>query len=256
MADQHSQNFFGQKTGLILDSDAKNKPHIFIRCLRKKKTGKWEKFDESKVVKLSLLELIAIYDVLDHKRKLWNTFHQFKEIKTPISFAWDEYDDDLLWINIDNYSRPLNYPQTELLRRILSHIIEEKIAYATVREDYSKADHHKEKRSKSPGDLEQRQNHYSSSYQGNQSSSKTHTKSKPDNNMETSASTGNGKFSNLTAKIKIGREKALLLVLEDGQEIWLPKSTIIGDYNEQAQSFQQFKVKNWILEKRNLISAS
>lgn len=257
MVDEHSQNFFGQKTGLILSSNAKNDPYVFIRCLRKKKNGKWENFSESKVVKISLLELVSIYDVVDHKRKLWNTFHQFNDIKTPISFAWDEYDDDLLWINIDNYSRPLNYPQTELLRRILHHLIDEKIEFSTIREEYN------ENRQKQKSIL--RENKKKSKKVNSTYGSSVHEQKQDDFHVPTqdakhsypnNKSRSNDESSKLTAKIKIGRQKALLLILKDGKEIWVPKSTILSPYNEDDKSYQEFTVKNWILEKRNLISAT
>jgi len=129
--DKHSQDFFGAKSGLIVSTDSKDSPYLFLRCIKKKKDDTWEKYPEGRVVKLSLLEIVAINDVLNKKRTIWSTFHSYKEEKTPISFTWDEKDSDLLWINVDEYSRPLNYPETELLRLLIGHILGEKIECAT-----------------------------------------------------------------------------------------------------------------------------
>jgi len=40
MADTHSKSFFGQKTGIIVSSPAKNVPYIFLRCLNRKEDGR------------------------------------------------------------------------------------------------------------------------------------------------------------------------------------------------------------------------
>lgn len=256
MADQHNQNFFGQKTGLIVSSNLKEEPFIFIRCLKKKKDGEWQKFEESKVIKLSLLEIVAISDVLNGKRKIWNTFHSFNESKTPISFAWDEHDSDLLWVNIDEYSRPLNYPETELMKRLIDHILEEKICYSTIKSE------------KSTKEIDEKSNYSEEESKQNIKDKKVEEKNKkpinkdsdfrkntitPTNNSLKESEEG---FATIRGKIKMVRDKAILIVMDSDEEIWLPKSTITNEFDEKNINTQNFLVKKWILEKRNSISAS
>ncbi|MHA1727173.1 MAG: hypothetical protein ACTSWY_00395 [Promethearchaeota archaeon] len=235
MGNNHNLSFFGQKTGMIFSTKSRNEMFLYIRCLKKKKSGDWENFNESKTVKLSLIEIISIADILNKKRKIWSTFHSFNNIKTPISLAWDEYDSDLLWINIDDYSRPLNYPENELLRRLINHIIDEKIKFATV---WKEKELPKEMGGNSSlkNDIQNKNN-----FPTNKIKNQDHKK-----NYNQSEST------TLQGKIKIEREKAVLVVLENGQEIWFPRSTIMNSYESQSKNFQKFNVKNWVLKKRNL----
>ena len=66
MGDTHSKSFFGQNTGLIVSSSSKTDPYFFIRCIKKKPGGSWEKpsSGEGKVVKCSLDEIVMILEVL------------------------------------------------------------------------------------------------------------------------------------------------------------------------------------------------
>ncbi len=260
MTNSHTQNFFGQKTGLIFSTNKKEESFMFIRCLKKKKNGEWQKFNESKVVKISLLETISILDVLNGKRKIWNTFHSFNNTKTPISFAWDEYDSELLWINIDDYSRPLNYPETELLKRLIKHIVNEKIEFATIRKELRTENNGTAIREQ-PVKIENTNRNYRSEKSIREPSSKnykgysTTPKNNKSNNVNIKNNMSEDDFASLRGKIKMAREKAILLILDNQEEIWLPKSTIKGDYDLNTSDSQNFIVKKWILEKRNLASA-
>jgi hypothetical protein len=51
------------------------------------------------------------------------------------------------------------------------------------------------------------------------------------------------------------RDKAILIVMDSDEEIWLPKSTITNEFDEKSTNLQNFLVKRWILEKRNSITA-
>jgi len=137
MTDNHNISFFGKKTGLIVTTTSVEKDaFMFLRMIKKLPNGNWEKKEGGKNIKISLREIVSIVDVLNHNKKTWNTFHSFKkngeEIKTTISIAWDEYDSELLWINIGDYSRPLAYPDSEVFSLLMQHILEEKISKATV----------------------------------------------------------------------------------------------------------------------------
>lgn len=273
MANSHTQNFFGQKTGYIFSTNSKEETFIYIRCLKKKDNGEWEKFNESKTIKLSLLEIISLLDVLYKKRKIWNTFHSFNDIKTPISFTWDENDVDLLWINIDNYSRPLKYPETELLKRLIEHIVNEKIEYSTIIKEFKKDTKIEEQyieqvdsnqikdnqinknHNYNNGDLKIQEKQNNKHNKQNNIDKKQDIKPKSENlrkhqkNTEYLNKENKEEYKKIAGKIKINREKALLVVLDNNEEIWLPKSIIINNYDEN-NNLQNFIVKKWIFEKR------
>ncbi len=133
MANTHSQSFFGQNTGLIINSSSREEPYIFLTCIKRKSDGIWEKpsLNEGKVIKCSLEELVMILQVLNRKTLNWQTIHDYKDNKTSISFGWEDDKAQILWINIGNYSKMLNFAQTEILRLLILHILKEKIKYAT-----------------------------------------------------------------------------------------------------------------------------
>lgn len=60
MTDTHNQFFFGQKVGVIVKSNRKDEPFIFLQCIRKKNDGTWEKLslNEGKTVRLGIKEII------------------------------------------------------------------------------------------------------------------------------------------------------------------------------------------------------
>ena len=91
MADSHSKSFFGQNTGLIISSPAKNIPYIFIRCLNRKEDGTWEKPSQSegKTIRLSLEEIICIQEVLNRRSQNWRGYHVFRDEKTEIFVGWE-----------------------------------------------------------------------------------------------------------------------------------------------------------------------
>ena len=72
-----------------------------------------------------------ILQVLNGKTLNWQTIHDYKDNKTSISYGWEDEKAQILWINIGNYSKMLNFAQSEIFRLLLLHILDEKIAYAT-----------------------------------------------------------------------------------------------------------------------------
>ncbi len=70
MTDIHNQGFFGQKSAFIVSTNKKEEPFIFIRCLKRKEDGSWEKPSrkKGKVIKLSIEELIEILDILSKNK--------------------------------------------------------------------------------------------------------------------------------------------------------------------------------------------
>jgi hypothetical protein len=126
----HRIPFFGQTAAMIVESPGWDNPVLFLRMLRKKEDGKWEKCKpgEGRVLKLNLLEMICIRDLLAKDHGTWTTFHTNKEEKFKIAL---EKTEDTLKINIAEYAKLIKYPETVLLHELLCHLVQEKIEWAT-----------------------------------------------------------------------------------------------------------------------------
>jgi hypothetical protein len=257
MANKHNMSFFGQTTGIILQSAAKTEPWIFFRCIKKKPKGTWEKPSkgEGKVIKCSLEEIIMILSVLNKKMESWSAYHSFKDMNTQIQFKWDENDGETLWVHIGNYSKMLKYSQIELLRLLLTHILNEKIEFATStketqNENYKEKNSYDEQKELLKG---QKREDYKNLKKRDlikiietvePSQSSPHKRKDP-NSKKT-------QFNKIVASIKRETPKALLLEVENGIEVWIPKSGIKKDYSEEKGISQSFNIENWILEKKDI----
>ena len=133
MTDNHSQSFFGQATGIIINSPSKTDPFIFLRCIKKKPDGIWEKpsLGEGKTIRCSLEEIVMILQVLEGKTPSWSGYHKYKEKNTQISVNWEGNGQDKLWIRVGDYAKMFGFSQIEILRLLLNHILDEKIKFAT-----------------------------------------------------------------------------------------------------------------------------
>jgi hypothetical protein len=126
----HNQSFFGQKTGLLLNSADSSEQSIYLRFLKKKGDGTWEKPSnrEGKNIKINLLEQIQVIRVLLTVNSKWSTVHKFGEDQTSITV---ENKNGNVSIYVGGYSKYLKYPETQLLADLLKHIYEEKISNST-----------------------------------------------------------------------------------------------------------------------------
>ncbi|TFG25273.1 MAG: hypothetical protein EU529_01725 [Promethearchaeota archaeon] len=263
MGDSHSKSFFGQNTGLVINSSSKSEPFFFIRCIKKKPGGSWEKpsAGEGKVIKCSLDEIVMILQVLNRKQLNWSCYHNYKNNKSSISFGWEDEQAETLWINIANYSKMLNFAQAEILRLLLVHILHEKIKYATCSNGenlnnkmeskfYSEGTDPNKNNLNNNITLEKNydQNLFEQDFeenvnQDNQISSILVSKSKLFKEM-----------TNINGAIKGETEKALLLTFKSGQEIWIPKSTIHCQYIPKKMFNQNFLIDNWILNRNKILT--
>ena len=234
MVDKHSQSFFGQSTGLTLLSSSKSDSFIFFKCIKKKPDGSWEKpsLGEGKTIKCNLDEIVMILEVLQRNCDSWSSYHNFNEVKTQISFKWENEDKKKLLIYIGNYSKMLNFAQTEIFRLLLKHILKEKIEYATiVNINPRKAVVN------DPKDNEQR----------NQVKNATALPV-----VQESVELNENEVSQIKGVIEGETEKALLIQFNNDKEIWIPKSVIRSDYNSSNDISQNFMIDNWILKKNNV----
>ncbi|MFX1409231.1 MAG: hypothetical protein ACFFA6_02680 [Promethearchaeota archaeon] len=234
MADTHSQSFFGQSTGITIQSTSRKEPFIFLRCIKKKANGTWEKptLREGKTIKCNLDEIIMILQVLKQKLKNWSSYHDFNKVKTQISFQWEEEKEDKLWINIGNYSKMLNFPQVEIFRLLLNHILKEKIEYSTSPrilgiKDLLKNDR-REKVIRQTTEINR----------NSDNSLKQNLKI-----IETSQVIGN---------IRRETQNAFLINFDTDKDIWVPKSIIRSQNDISNNSNQQFLIDTWFLKKNNL----
>ncbi len=235
MVDKHSQSFFGQSTGLTLLSSSKNEPFIFFKCIKKKPDGSWEKpsLGEGKTIKCNLDEIVMILEVLKRNKDSWSSYHNFKDIKTQISFKWEDNAKQKLLIYIGKYSKMLNFAQTEIFRMLLKHIINEKIEFATVLK------------------FNPKKNLVGSSKEKNEKYKIEDSKQLP--SVKESVESNDNEVRNINGVIEGETEKALLIQFENNKEIWIPKSVIRSNYNSINDITQNFAIDNWILKKNNVI---
>ena len=128
--DHHRQSFFGQKTGLLLDSANITDAFIYLRFLQKKPSGQWEKpsLKEGKNIKVNLLEIIQILRVFSSNAAKWSTVHKFGDENTSITV---EHSNGTVNFFVSGYNKYFKYPETKLFADLLGHIYHEKIENAT-----------------------------------------------------------------------------------------------------------------------------
>ncbi len=234
MVNKHSQSFFGQSTGLTLLSSSKTEQIIFVKCIKKKPDGSWEKpsLGEGKTIKCSLDEMVMILEVLRKNKDSWSSYHNFNDIKTQISFKWENDAKQKLLIYIGKYSKMLNFAQTEIFRMLLEHLIQEKIEFATISKlNASKNPMKKSKEITEPNQL---------SGSGDLPTVKESVEHKENEVMK------------INGVIEGETEKALLIQFNNDKEVWIPKSVIRSNYNSVNEIPQNFLIDNWILKKNNI----
>ncbi len=245
MTDRHNQSFFGQATGLTLMSSSNSESHIFIRCIKKKQDGIWEKPSqgEGKTIKCGLEEIVMMLQVLSRKIPSWSIFHSFKDIKTSISFKWEEQNDQRFWINIGNYSKSLSIAQVEIFRMLLEHLLHDKIEFATV------STHTSNSRSQQTN-----KNQINNSYSVEEAIVQpTEVKNDRQFDVISAPKRNNSNDAHQVAgSIKSETQKALLISFNDDQEVWIPKSIIRSSFSSNQDVHQDFLIDDWILKKNNI----
>jgi len=230
MSDAHIISFFGQNTGIIIKSTSKSKSYIFIQCIKKNPKGKWEKptANEGRTLRFTLEEMVMIFQVLSRQALNWNSFHIYKEKKTSFSFSWEDEETQVLWINIADYSKVLNFAQVEILRLLLRHLIEEKVVFST---SYTKKNF-KQQAKENEFETDRFQDNDKMFYEEN-------------NNLLKS-------ISRIKAILTNETEKAILLKFSANETFWIPKSSIHNQYLPRKNFNQYFLIDNWVLEKNKI----
>jgi hypothetical protein len=231
VTDSHNLSFFGQSTGMFIQSTSKEEAFIFLQFIKKKHDRVWEKTSlrEGKRVKCNLEEMVMILEVLKKNSKTWTTVHQFKEEKTPISVNWEG--ETKLWFNVGEYPKMLTFAQIEILRRLMEHLLHEKIEFATTGGSKS---------SKLPVAI----------YEKN--IIKPHPEPQGvELNVIEEIDLGD-KIVKITGRIKGETPKALLIDVNNGEENWFPKSVIKSSVEFNSDAEQSFLVDSWFVEKNKI----
>ena len=236
MVDAHNQSFFGTNAALFIQSSSKTDPFIFLKLIKKKPDGSWEKLTnrEGIAIKCGLEEIIMILDVLRRSRTKWTTVHGFKEDKKSISFNWDEK--NRLWIHIESYSKQLVYPQIELLTMLLEHILQEKIEFSTVSSGYNESIQ-ESVLINTPVSIERA----------------THLLGDDTLQIVEEKYTGDD-ITLIQGRIKKETNAALYIEFSPEKELWIAKSKIRSPFNPQNEDLQEFHIESWILRKNKIIS--
>jgi len=239
MVDKHSQSFFGKSSGLTIQSSSRNEPFIFLKCIKKKGDGIWEKPSkgEGKTIKCSLDEIVMIREVLHKRLENWSTYHNFNDTKTQISFKWENERKERLYINIGSYSKMLTFSQIEILKLLLNHMLSEKIEFATT-SNFSEG--RKGKQKVITGKITK-----DTSEQGSKSPvpaviENSEVSEKPSCQVE--------------GAIKNETQKALLITFQNDRECWIPKSAVRSSYVSDQEKQQSFIIDTLLLEKNNLLA--
>lgn len=239
MADFHTKTFYGQKTSLIISSPSRAVPYIFLSCITKDEDGVWENISkgEGKTVRMSIEEIICILEVLNRRSANWRGYHVFKARKTEIYVGWEDTSRQVLQIKIGIYKKKLRFPNLTFITLMLDHILNEKIQFATSGtydiKDKSKMDESNEYRL----------------------FSERITASDGLHIIETTEHGVPVDIIEIKAKIKVDSPKALLIILDSGEEFFIPKNTVHSEYDvNEKDHYQKFNVDKWIIEKHQMLS--
>jgi hypothetical protein len=240
MADYHTKTFYGQKTSIIITSPAKMVPYIFLTCINRKEDGTWERSGkgEGKTVKLSIEEIICILEVLNRRSANWRGFHVFKERKTEIYVGWEDESRQILKVKIGDYVKKLRFPNLNFMSLMLDHLLTEKIEFATSGTFETKS---KNK------EVVEEEDGYGLFTEHITARDGLHI-------VETTEYEVSINTVEIKAKIKVESPKALLITLDDGEEFWIPKSTIHNNYDvTEKNKSQNFIVDKWVIEKQKIL---
>jgi len=250
MVEYHNKAFFGSQVGMFFDSSSWTNPFFFLKFIRKRENGSWEKtsLKEGKSIKFSLEEIALILRVLKKEVLSWKTVHVFEDNSTHISFNWDTSNNEKFHVNGGKYHKMLNYSEVVVFKALLEHVFEEKIANSTVN---SKNGSFKkpagEKSNAIKKDLLVTEEINGISEPKSQSTSQTPFLQVEKVNLDNQTATVEGICEGKT-------EKALLILFESGKQIWIPKSTIRSKFDPDSDNTQQFTIDTWVLKKNEVFA--
>ena len=251
MVEYHNKAFFGSKVGMFLDSGSWTSLFFYLKFIKKRENGKWEKpsLREGKSIKFSLEDTALILRVLNREELNWKTVHVFKENKTYISFQWDKTNKEHLHVNGGDYHKMLNYAEIIVFRSLLEHVFAEKIARSTVisRNESFKKPVDVQPEGKKPELIVTEQTIRNARLESQIIAQDAPTLLKEELTTEPETLTIGGVCEGET-------EKALLIEFEGARQIWIPKSTIRSGFDPESVAVQQFKIDTWVLKKNKVVT--
>ncbi|MDX1798718.1 MAG: hypothetical protein R3255_08720 [Candidatus Lokiarchaeia archaeon] len=223
-----------------MTSPSKQVPYIFLSFINRKEDGSWEKSTEGegKTVRLSIEEIICILEVLHRRSANWRGYHIFKERKTEIYVGWEDESRQVLQVKVGEYKKKLRFPNINFLTLMLSHILSEKIEYATSGTFEAKT-------------IEKK----TVDEEGEYGVFSEHITARDGLHIvETTEFSASRDTIEIEATIKVESPKALLITLDSGEEFWIPKSTIHSEYDvTEKTTTQKFIVDKWVIEKHVIL---
>ncbi|MHA1150467.1 MAG: hypothetical protein ACTSR8_19795 [Promethearchaeota archaeon] len=126
----------------------------------------------------------------------------------------------------------LNFSQVEIFRRLLTHILDEKIISATSLKQQKGSKSFVQSEIKEP--IIQKEPFQE-------------IKKKP--NLK-----NNGSLTEIYGEIIAKTEKALNIKFNETQEIWIPRSTIHCEFIDGTPQKQKFMIDSWVLKKNSVVA--
>jgi len=250
MVEYHNKAFFGSKVGMFFDSSSWTNQFFFLKFIKKRSDGTWEKPSkgEGKSIKFSLEEMAHILRALSKEVSIWKTFHKFEENQTPISFEWDKSNQDQFHVNGGEYHKMLNYAEIVVFKALLEHVFEEKIVHSTLNSKNNNVKKLVSAESKVRGsDLV-----VTEEIKGNSEPKTQNSSQAPPSQLE------KVNLDNETAELKGicegNTEKALLILFDNGKQVWIPKSTIRSKFDLESGNRQPFTIDTWVLKKNEVFA--
>ena len=252
----HNYSFFGQKVGMIFDSADWSECFVFLRFLKKKPEGIWEKpsLGEGKSIKINLLELIAILDTINQESGKWSTVHKYQNDTTSITMIKEK---DRFQIILPGYSKFFGNSEMILFQKLLAHVVEEKIINATGKSSDNNSNiedsGYQRKNNVSSGNnklsLEEQFQASGVDFPYEIADEILAKNYSPDEWI--SALEQNEEFYHVPGEIMAKREKALSFKILDNKQIWVPLSQIDPSNKSSTEDPNQgLWIKKWFLNKK------
>jgi hypothetical protein len=245
MVDFHNKTFFGKNSALIVQSSTRKDPSTFFKFFQKKRDESWERPSEGEglTIKFAMKELVFLLRVMRKEVLKWTTMHEFKQKATNFHIEWTL--DDTLKLITQNYSVELDIGQSEVLKMLLSHILEEKVIHATSSETPVK-ERQTEEEEEPKITVEEVVQEPSAQKSAPKKAKKKAPKKQPSKRE-------GKKRTELKGFIEGETKKALLINFGGEKAQWIPKSTVHSEFSSERGIEQSFLIDDWVLKKNNII---
>ena len=230
---------------MFLQSNSKSDPFVFFTFIKKKDGETWEKpsMGEGKSIKISLEELAMFQRLFNKTAKSWKGFHSFNGTKTSIELNWTGEDE--IQMKVDQYLKPLKAGQIDVLGRLIRHLFQEKIEFATEgKPNQNGSNNERDGSANESIDFEADNTEVETNAAIAITVPKKTIKKSPNASKEPETT----KISGVIVKTT---EKAIQVRLELSEEKWFPKSRVRSEYDPMSQELQMFLVESWILKKKD-----